>query len=200
MADVAEAVQSSVESGGESHLNTVLAILVTLTAAFMALSNVKGGNIGQDMAQCQSRAVDAWSYYQAKSTKQNMAQYQAEALDLRLATEAAMAPEARKAVEEKAAFFRAEAARYDKEKGEIRAEAQALEAEYDHLNLHDDQFDLSEAALTVALALFGVTALVRKRWLVGVALAFLAFGVFMGLAGFLGWTVHPGFLARLFSA
>lgn len=200
MADVVEAVQGSVEAGGDSRLNTVLAILVTVTAAFMALSNVKGGNIGQDMAQAQSKVVDTWSYYQAKSTKQNIAQNQAESLELRLATEAAMAPEARRAVEEKAAYYRSEAARYEREKGEIKAEALALEAAYEHLNIHDDQLDLSEASLTVALALFGVTALIRKRWLVGVALVFLAFGLFMGLAGFMGWTIHPGFLAKLFSA
>jgi len=199
MGDVAEAAQGAVEGGGNSTLNNLLAILVTVTAAFMALCSVKGGNIGQAMAQVQAQAVDTWSFYQAKSTKQNIAQYQAESLALRLATEAAMTPEARKAVEEKAAFFRTEASRYESEKAEIKTKAEDFEAQYDHLNLHDDQFDLSEAALTVALALFGVTALVRKRWLVGVALAFLAFGIVMGLAGFLNWTLHPDFLAQLFS-
>jgi len=199
MGDVAEAAQGAVEGGGESRLNNLLAILVTVTAAFMALCSVKGGNIGQAMAQVQAQAVDTWSFYQAKSTKQNLAQYQAEELALRLQTEAAMTPEARKAVGEKAAFFHGEASRYESEKAEIKAKAEGFEAQYDHLNLHDDQFDLSEAALTVALALFGVTALVRKRWLVGVALGFLAFGFVMGLAGFLNWSLHPDLLAQLFS-
>ena len=40
----------------------------------MAIDNVKDGNIGQAMAQAQAKSVDAWSYYQAKGVKQNLAE------------------------------------------------------------------------------------------------------------------------------
>ena len=51
-----------------------LLLLVTLTGAFVVLCNVKDGNIVQAMAQAQANSVDAWSYYQAKSTKQHFAE------------------------------------------------------------------------------------------------------------------------------
>jgi len=63
--------------------------------------------------------------------------------------------------------------------------------------VHDDQFDLSEAALSIAIALLGVSALTRKKWLVGLAILFAGFGVVMGLAGFLGWSLHPDAIAKL---
>ncbi len=84
-----------------------------------------------------------------------------------------------------------QAARYEKEKGEIKAQAEGYQREYDRLNLHDDQFDLSDAGFSVAIALLGVTALTRKRWLLGLAGLFLLIGVVFGLAGFFNWSLHP---------
>ena len=64
-------------------------------------------------------------------------------------------------------------------------------------NVHDDQFDLAEACLSVAIALAGVTALTRKRWLFGVALGFASLGTLYGLAGFLHWRLHSDLMAKL---
>jgi hypothetical protein len=78
-----------------------------------------------------------------------------------------------------------------------RRTVQGFQKQYDELNLHDDQFDMADALLSVAIALFGVTALTRKRWLLGIALVFAIFGATFGLAGFLGWNMHPDWLARM---
>jgi len=51
----------------------------------------------------------------------------------------------------------------------------------------------------VLLALFGVTALTQKKWLLGVGIAFAATGTILGLAGFAGWNLHPDWLASLLS-
>jgi hypothetical protein len=58
---------------------------------------------------------------------------------------------------------------------------------------------MAEAAMSVGIALFGVTALTRKRWLLGVAGTFAAFGALLGIAGFAGWNLHPDWLANLLS-
>jgi hypothetical protein len=63
--------------------------------------------------------------------------------------------------------------------------------------VHDDQFDMAEAMLSVAIALFGVTALTQKKWLLAVDGLFAGFGTLLGFAGFLGWNLHPDWLARL---
>ena len=73
MGDLDETITSAVELAGDSRLNSIVAILVALAATLMGLDNIKDGNITQAMAQAQTRAVDAWSFYQAKSTKQNLA-------------------------------------------------------------------------------------------------------------------------------
>ncbi|HEX3067758.1 MAG TPA: DUF4337 family protein, partial [Thermoanaerobaculia bacterium] len=73
MSDIDETISEAVEHGSESRLNSIIALLVAIAATFMAVCNVKDGNIVQAMAQAQANGVDAWSYYQAKGTKQNLA-------------------------------------------------------------------------------------------------------------------------------
>jgi hypothetical protein len=188
--DLDETIGSAVEQAAVSRLHSIVAILVALAATLMALDNIKDGNITQAMAQAQTHAVDAWSYYQAKSTKQNLAEATIDQLQaLRATTSGGNAGLAD--LDKRIASYQAQAARYEKEKADIKAQADGYQHEYDRLNLHDDQFDLSDAGLSVGIALLGVTALTRKRWLLGLAGAFLLVGVTFALAGFFAWPLHP---------
>jgi hypothetical protein len=190
LADLDEAVGGALEQGRDSRLNSVIALLVAIAATLMAIDNIKDGNIGQAMSQAQNHAVDAWSYYQAKSTKQNLAEATLDTLQGMRATTAPNAPGLAE-LDKRIANYQAQVGRYEKEKADIKSQAEGYQAEYDRLNLHDDQFDLSDAGFSVAIALFGVTALTRKRWLLAVAGAFLLIGVVFGVAGFMGWGLHP---------
>lgn len=198
MSEVSETVTEAVERGREapSHLNSAVAILVALTATFMALCNVKDGNVTQAMTQAQAQAVDTWSYYQSKSIKAHMA----EATIDQLRIQRMMAPPAMQPMlDAKIADYEKQAKHENDDKQKLQAKAQGFEKEYDRLNFHDDQFDMSDAALSVAIALFGITALTQKRWLILVAIAFMLFGVVMGLAGFFGWAIHPNAFAKFLS-
>jgi len=188
MGEVDETVTQALEHARESRLNSIVAVLVALAATCMALGNIKDGNIGQGMTQAQAKTVDAWSYYQAKGTKQNIAEA---TYDQLVALRATTGGRANAELDKKIDSYREQAVKYEKEKATIKAEAEGYQKTYDELNLHDDQFDLSDAAFSVAIALLGVTALTQKRWLLGVAGVFLAIGVIFGLAGFLGWGIHP---------
>jgi hypothetical protein len=53
--------------------------------------------------------------------------------------------------------------------------------------------------MSISIALFGITALTQRRWLLVTAGVFAGLGALMGLAGFLGLSVHPNFLASLLS-
>jgi hypothetical protein len=158
---------------------------------------VKDGNIVQAMSQAQSHAVDAWTYYQAKGTKENLAQASAESLAVARDTTRDLAPDGRATYDKKIAEYTARAALYGDEKQKIKRDADNFEHEYDRLNVHDDQFDAAEACLTVCIALFSVTALTRKRWLLGLGLGIMTFGFVFGVSGFLGLGLHPDFLSRL---
>lgn len=197
MSDIGDTINEAVERASDSRLNSIIAALVAIAATFMALCNVKDGNIVQGMAQAQANAVDQWAYYQAKGMKQNLAEATLDQLQL----QRAMLTDSKFAamLDEKIAIYQKQVKKYEKEKIDIKTNAEGQQKEYDRLNLHDDQFDMSDACLSVAIALFGVTALTKKRWLLVFASLFMFFGVLFGLAGFFAWGLHPDFLAKFLS-
>jgi len=165
----------------------------------MALSGVKDGNIAQSMQDAQAKQIDAWTYYQAKSTKQNLAEGTLEQLKSLKALTPNAPAEAREELGKKIAAFEQKIQKYETEKAEIKTQAEGWQTTYETLNKVDDQFDLSDAAMSVGIALCGVSALVKRRSLFVVALVFLLFGALMGLSGFLGWGLEVSFLSKLLS-
>ena len=197
MAEIAEVVSDAVEKAKESRLNSVVAVMVALTSTFMALCNVKDGNVVQAMQQAQANGVDAWSFYQAKSTKQHIAEMMVDQLTIQRDVTGNLSAEGRALVDRKIADYAAKVKQYEADKAEIKHTAEGYQTQYDALNRHDDQFDMAEASLSVSIAVCGVTALTQKRWLLAVGGLFVAFGVALGLAGFLGKGFHPDFLANI---
>jgi hypothetical protein len=186
MPELGEMMSEAVERAGESRLNSTIALLVALAATFVALAGVKDRNLTLGMMKAQTKAVDTWNYYQAKSMKQNLAEATLDELHAVSPTSSAGDTQADKRFED----YRGKIARYEREKEDVKKEAEGYEHQYEALNVRHDQFDLSDGAMSVAIALLGVTALTRKRWLLGVAAVFLAVGVLFGVAGFLNWNLH----------
>lgn len=187
------------EGHGRSSLNTAVALSVALSAAFVAFCNVKDGNIVQAMQQAQANSVDAWSYYQAKSTKQHIADGMVDQITIQRDTMPGLSPEGRTLLDRKIGDYSAKSKQYDSEKQTIKQSAEDFQREYDRLNFRDDQFDMAEAGLSLSIALMGVTALTQKRWLLIVGLVFAAFGVILGVSGFMGYNIHPSFIAKVLS-
>src|SRR5436853_201421 len=200
MGEIDETVSQAVENAEKSHdrLNNLIAALVALLATFMALCNIKDGNIVQAMSQDQSKAVDQWSYYQAKGTKQSLAESVLDQLQIHRA-EPNLPPQESALLDKEIGIYTANVKKYEQQKEEIKKVAEGAEKDYDHLNVHDDQFDMSEAAISIAIALLGVSALTRNRWLFGLAVVFAVFGMVMGLAGFFSWGIHPAAFAKSLS-
>jgi len=183
------------ESNARDRLNNWIAISVALLAAFMAITKVKDDNIVQAMLQAKTDAVDTWSEYQSKRIKHHMLELgRDQTVALRVT-----APQAAAQLDEQVKHYEAEIARYQNEETELQEKARAFEKQYDTLNFRDDQFDLSDAFLSVGLAMLAVTALTRKKWLLWTSLGFGAFGFIMGLAGLIGWKIHPDWLSKLLS-
>lgn len=197
MSEIDETIQEAVEHAQKSRLNSLIALLVAVSATFMALCNVKDGNIVQSMEEAQARSIDQWAYYQAKGTKQNLAEQMVDQLALERELLRDATPTALALVNAKIKDYQSKSKRYEAEKNQIRKNAENSAKQYDRLNFHDDQFDAAEACLSIAIALFGVTALTQKRWLLAVGIGFASFGLALGLSGFLGLSFHPNFLARV---
>ena len=178
-------------------LINIVAIAVALIASFMAITKVKDDNIVQAMLQAKADAVDTWNEYQSKRLKHHMMELgknQAIALRAALGHGSPM-----KELDEMVDRYDADMARYTQEEKGLTEKARSFEKQYDTLNFRDDQFDLSDAILSVSLATLAVTALTRKRWLLALSLAFAAFGVVMGVAGLAGLQIHPDRLVQLLS-
>jgi len=199
MGEIDEKITDALDKARESRLNTVIAALVAVTATLMALNNVKDGNIVQAMQQAQASGVDEWAYYQAKGTKQNFAVAAREQLEIMRDATPNPTPELRVMFDRRIAEYVAQEKKYEAEKEDIRRKAEGFQKQYDELNRHDDQFDAAEALMSVAIALLGVTALTRKRWLLIVGILFAGTGEILGLAGFLNWSLHSDWLASLLS-
>ncbi len=177
-------------------LNTFVAITVALLATFMGVCKVKDDNLVQAMQQAQADKLDHWNFYQARNVRQDVAE--ATSTQLRLARIGRPAAEAA-AYDEAIARYDAKAASESQKKVELKAQAEQDQKTYDSLNYRDDQFDLSDAALAIAIALLAVAALTKLWWMYWVSWLPIGFGVLMGLSGLLGWSLHPDALTRLLS-
>jgi hypothetical protein len=110
-----------------------------------------------------------------------------------------LTPAVREKLNQQIAHYTEEAKRYEKEKDEIKKQAEDFEATYDRLNTFDDQFDMADAAFTIAIALGGITALTRQKAMFIGAAVMVAIGTAFEASGFAGWNLHPDWLAKLLS-
>jgi hypothetical protein len=180
----------------KARLNTWVAISVALLATFMGICKVKDDNIVQAMQQAQADKIDNYSWYQARNIREEVAKATVAQLT---AQAAAATPQAKPVFEEQIKTYQAIAQEQGEKKKTQQADADKADQTYNELNYHDDQFDLSDAMLALAISLMAVTALTQKRWLFVIALFPTVFGVIMGLAGLLGWHIHPNALTKLLS-
>jgi hypothetical protein len=191
--DPMETVESVTEAPGDNKaaqasLGAMVAVTVALLATFLGLCNVKDDNIVQAMQQAQADRLDHWNFYQARNIREDVAN--ATVAQLQLAAAGAPAPQ-QSGYRDAIAKYQAVAADQHTKKEDLRVQADTDQKTYDALNYRDDQFDLSQAMLALAISLLAVTALTHKRWLYWIALVPTVGGVVMGLAGLLGWHIHP---------
>ena len=194
MDTIESAQQDAPTSPRSARLNAMVAVTIAVLATFMGICKVKDDNIVQAMQQAQADKLDHWNFYLARNIRQEVALATIE--QLKLARLGRTAPEAA-AYDATIARYEKVAAEQNQKKEELKQQAAQDQKTYDALNFHDDQFDLSDAALSLAIALLAVTALTHLWWLYWAAWVPIGFGVFMGLSGLLGWAFHPDALVKL---
>ena len=178
-------LEHAAQGHGKQHhveLAQQVAIFTAVLAAVGAVVSYLGGSAQiealmhkNEAVLYKARASDQWSFYQAKSTKAHL-----------MALAADLAPP------DKRAGYATELLRYEHEKLEIKARAEAWEEKSHH------ESELSERAfhphhalaramtfIQIAIALASVTALTRKRWLFWQAAVSALIG--LGLVGWAYW-------------
>ncbi len=186
-----EIPNSTTESeSARSRFNDLIAVAVAIISAVMAVSKVKDDNVVQAMQKAQAETVDYWNEYQARRQRQFGVELAIEQLR---ATQPA-SPER----DATAAEWKKQADLFKTRAEESATKAKQRDADYNAGNDRDDLFDLSDAMLSIGLALFAVTALTRVRWLFGVASVLGIGGIVFALAGFNGWiALRPDFLVSI---
>ena len=152
------------------------AIIATVGALFGYMGGATQANAGlykNNAALKKTEASNQWNYFQAKSTKQSLAEL---ARDL--------APLA-----EDKAKYQAKVDRYEKEKGEIKVVADKLEVDakaWDHQSdeqMHQHhRWAQATTALQVSIALAAIALLTRKKWLEYAMFAAGGIGMTVGVA------------------
>ncbi|MFG6464009.1 DUF4337 domain-containing protein [Roseateles sp. DXS20W] len=165
--------------GLAGQLAVITAILATVGAFFSYMGGATQANAAlykNDAAIRKTEAANKWNYYQAKSSKQSLAEL---ALD--------MTPS-----EEQRAKYRDKIARYEKEKNDIKVEAEKLEHESrefdeksgEQMHMHH-RWAQATTALQISIALAAITLLTKRRWMEVATLAVGAVGVALGGAAWL---------------
>ncbi|MDY0975801.1 DUF4337 domain-containing protein [Massilia sp. CFBP9012] len=165
-------------SGRIAVLIAVLATLGTLFA-FLGTSSHNDASLYKTQAAMEkTSAANAWSHYQAKSSRQNLAEL------------AATLPGV------DGVRYRDEAERYREEKDVIRKEAERWEAASGESNRRSDealhrqrQWAAASVAQQIAISLAAVTLLARRTWLLTLTGAVAAFGITLGLFAFMHGSV-----------
>lgn len=156
---------------------TVLAILTAITAA-------RGGACGAKIQLLTAVASSKWTYYQAKSIKENLAETQKKFIAVN--SLGSTSPEQKTALAAMLKGVDEEIVRYDKEKNEIRKDAEEVERQNGLLYKKAGLFSLTIVFFQVAIMMSSVSALLKRKemWGAGLVIGVVA-TVFLGFALFL---------------
>ena len=147
--EIVESAKPEVSNRKSHWLNPAVAITVALLATFMGICKVKDDNIVQAMQQAQADKLDHWQFYQARNIREEVAKSTLTQLKL----QRVMAPpklEAEIAVQ--IANYEAVVKDQQQKKAELKTQAEKDQSTYDALNFRDDQFDLSDASIAIAIS------------------------------------------------
>ena len=150
------------------------AVIATIGAIFGYMGGATQANAGlykNNAAIKKTEASNQWNYFQSKSTKQSLAEL---ARDL--------------ASDDKKAKYQDKVDRYEKEKNEIKAVADKLEADATQWDKQSDEqmhqhhrWAQSTTVLQVSIALAAIALLTKKKWLEYAMFAAGAVGVVVGI-------------------
>ncbi|PJI97022.1 uncharacterized protein DUF4337 [Acidovorax sp. 69] len=170
------------EGGNGSSMNKIAmftAIVATVGAIFSYMGGATQATAGlmkNDAAIKKTEASNQWNYFQAKSTKQSLAEL---ARDLTPA-------------EPEKAKYQGKIDRYEKEKNDIKTVAEKLEADAHAFDQQSEgqmhqhhRWAQATTALQVAIALAAIALLTRKKWLEYGMYGVAAVGLGVGALAFL---------------
>jgi len=150
-------------------------IATTVLAVCAAISALKGGGFSTKAQITTTQASNQWSYYQSKSIKQTIIKSE---FDIMTAL-------GKKDSDQKIKFYNDEIARYEKEKTEIKQQAEQLDKKIETYRRYSGNFGLAVMLLQIAIMLNSVGILLKRQPLWYIGLGFGVLGIIYMFLGFL---------------
>jgi hypothetical protein len=185
-----EAHEHAEQAEEASHHNRGIALLISVLALFLALSETLGKSAQTTALTDTVQASDTWAFYQARNIRQTTVATSKEVLELQAAAETD--PAKKDALTKKIADWDRRIKRWEsdpeKREGmkELSAKAQGLEKKRDHELEQYHNYEIASAALQIAIVLASasiITSMTVLAWLsgavglVGVAMMIIGFYV-----------------------
>ena len=166
------------------------AIYLGVVAMLLAISSLGGGKATKEMLAASIRVSDTYAFAQAKYFRQIAYELAADQLEAELAAQPAMPDEAKASMKASIARYRTAAAHdaSDAQKGEGRkellAKAKEIEADRDHAEAQDPNFQFAAALFQIAIVLGSVSIVASSRALIGLSAVLTAAAVVLTINGF----------------
>lgn len=192
---MSDAIRTPGSRGGDGFAGRIAALIAVLATlgtlfAFLGTSSHNDASLYKTQAAMdKTSAANAWAHYQAKSSRQNLAEL------------ASTLPGT------DALRYREDAERYRAEKEVIRKEAERWEASSSDWNRRSEealhrqrQWAAASVAQQIAISLAAVTLMARRTWLLTLTGAVATFGITLGLFAFLHDSTKTWSMVPLISA
>jgi hypothetical protein len=167
------------EGEGKNRDTLMAASTAAVLAVCAAIGSLLSGHAANEAVLKQSKANDAWAYYQAKSTKGHL--YESDQKLIKALADLQHLPS--QEVAAKLDVFQASVAKYNDEKKAIQAKAAKLDAESEHQLARHTFYSYGVAAFQVGIVLSSIFILVRYRTLYFLSLVAGGVGVVLVLCG-----------------
>jgi hypothetical protein len=188
MTDAHETLEHSEHAEHASHSgNKGIALLISVLALFLALSETLGKSAQTAALSYNVQANDDWAYYQAKTIR--MGQLQTAADTMTLISQGTTDPALKDAQAKQIAAWRKEAARADDEPGrngrkQLTEKARASEEDRETALARYHNYEFASAAFQIGIVLASatiITGMVVLAWIAGglgvIGVAFMAIGL-----------------------
>ncbi|MCS7027210.1 MAG: DUF4337 domain-containing protein [Bacteroidia bacterium] len=163
-------------------LEKLNALTTSIIAVFLAVTSILNNAAGDELFINLVKTNDSWSFYQAKSIKQSLAESEKDKLEVDIiqrkdSKNPADIDIVQKEIK-KVEYYKAKIAEYKREKQEIEKEARKYEREYQNADAKSDKYDIAEGLYQLALVLSPISLVARnyRLWILSCIVGVIALG------------------------
>jgi hypothetical protein len=162
-----------------------LALTTIIFAVAATLSTFKGGGYSTKSMLSQEQASNKWSYFEGKSLKLYLHETQKDVMELDTKRIKKEDVSVLNAYQTKISEYEKSMKRYEKEKADIKKDAEHLESLRDEAQKHSQAFGMAVIFLQISILISSIAALIKRKYLWEIGIAVGAVGLVYFLNGFL---------------